>query len=220
MGSMRIAFTCAPAADSALASGGQSEVQAMIQQFSYKAVSGAYPVQNASCSEQGRLWSYIRLLRILCRQVLKISTGEYSPTSLGYGILQLNFFPPVSKQVSIPAACVDCFCDYFCWVSLFICLLCFAFPRSLLHSYLLGIRKTTTISLPELPLHENEPTQVFQHLPICCVFQSLTALVALHWICCSFSTSLYLRSHKLSIHFVHGKDWDILLESVIFFQSK
>ena len=30
-----IAFTCAPAADSALASGGQSEVQAMIQQFPY-----------------------------------------------------------------------------------------------------------------------------------------------------------------------------------------
>jgi len=28
-----IAFTCAPAADSALASGGQSEVQALIQQF-------------------------------------------------------------------------------------------------------------------------------------------------------------------------------------------
>jgi len=28
-------FTCAPAADSALASGGQSEVQAMIQQFPY-----------------------------------------------------------------------------------------------------------------------------------------------------------------------------------------
>ena len=30
-----IAFTCAPAADSALASGGQSEVQAVIQQFPY-----------------------------------------------------------------------------------------------------------------------------------------------------------------------------------------
>jgi len=30
-----IAFTCAPAADSALASGGQSEVQAMIQLFPY-----------------------------------------------------------------------------------------------------------------------------------------------------------------------------------------
>ena len=30
-----IAFTCAPAADSALASGGQSEVQAMIQQIPY-----------------------------------------------------------------------------------------------------------------------------------------------------------------------------------------
>jgi len=30
-----IAFTCAPAADSALASGGQSEVQAGIQQFPY-----------------------------------------------------------------------------------------------------------------------------------------------------------------------------------------
>ena len=30
-----IVFTCAPAADSALASGGQSEVQAMIQQFPY-----------------------------------------------------------------------------------------------------------------------------------------------------------------------------------------
>jgi len=30
-----IAFTCAPAADSALTSGGQSEVQAMIQQFPY-----------------------------------------------------------------------------------------------------------------------------------------------------------------------------------------
>ena len=31
-----IAFTCAPAADSALASGGQSEVQAVIQQFPYR----------------------------------------------------------------------------------------------------------------------------------------------------------------------------------------
>lgn len=31
-----IAFTCAPAADSALTSGGQSEVQAMIEQFPYK----------------------------------------------------------------------------------------------------------------------------------------------------------------------------------------
>ena len=30
-----IVFTCAPAADSALASGGQSEVQAVIQQFPY-----------------------------------------------------------------------------------------------------------------------------------------------------------------------------------------
>jgi len=30
-----IVFTCAPAADLALASGGQSEVQAMIQQFPY-----------------------------------------------------------------------------------------------------------------------------------------------------------------------------------------
>jgi len=30
-----IAFTCAPAADSALTSGGKSEVQAMIQQFPY-----------------------------------------------------------------------------------------------------------------------------------------------------------------------------------------
>jgi len=30
-----IAFTCAPAADSVLASGGQSEVQAVIQQFPY-----------------------------------------------------------------------------------------------------------------------------------------------------------------------------------------
>jgi len=30
-----IALTCAPAADSALASGGQSEIQAMIQQFPY-----------------------------------------------------------------------------------------------------------------------------------------------------------------------------------------
>jgi len=30
-----IAFTCAPAADSALTSGGQSEVQAVIQQFPY-----------------------------------------------------------------------------------------------------------------------------------------------------------------------------------------
>jgi len=29
------AFTCAPAADSVLSSGGQSEVQAMIQQFPY-----------------------------------------------------------------------------------------------------------------------------------------------------------------------------------------
>ena len=29
-------FTCAPVADSALASGGQSEVQAVIQQFPYK----------------------------------------------------------------------------------------------------------------------------------------------------------------------------------------
>jgi len=33
--SREIAFTCAPAADSALASGGQSEVQAMIQLFPY-----------------------------------------------------------------------------------------------------------------------------------------------------------------------------------------
>jgi len=32
-----IAFTCAPAADSAFASGGQSEVQAVIQQFPYNA---------------------------------------------------------------------------------------------------------------------------------------------------------------------------------------
>jgi len=31
-----IAFTCAPAADSAFASGGQSEVQAVIQQFPYR----------------------------------------------------------------------------------------------------------------------------------------------------------------------------------------
>jgi len=31
-----MAFTCAPAADSALTSGGQSEVQAVIQQFPYK----------------------------------------------------------------------------------------------------------------------------------------------------------------------------------------
>ena len=31
-----IVFTCAPAADSVLASGGQSEVQAMIQLFPYK----------------------------------------------------------------------------------------------------------------------------------------------------------------------------------------
>ena len=31
-----IAFTCAPAADSALASGGQSEVQAVTQLFPYK----------------------------------------------------------------------------------------------------------------------------------------------------------------------------------------
>ena len=31
-----IAFTCASAADSALTSGGQSEVQALIQQFPYK----------------------------------------------------------------------------------------------------------------------------------------------------------------------------------------
>ena len=31
-----IAFTCAPAADSALASGGQSEVQAVIQLFPYR----------------------------------------------------------------------------------------------------------------------------------------------------------------------------------------
>ena len=30
-----IAFTCAPAADSVLTSGGQSEVQAVIQQFPY-----------------------------------------------------------------------------------------------------------------------------------------------------------------------------------------
>ena len=30
-----IVFTCAPAADSALASGGQSDVQAVIQQFPY-----------------------------------------------------------------------------------------------------------------------------------------------------------------------------------------
>ena len=30
-----LAFTCAPAADSVLASGGQSEVQAVIQQFPY-----------------------------------------------------------------------------------------------------------------------------------------------------------------------------------------
>ena len=34
-----IAFTCAPAADSALTSGGQSEVQAVIQQFPYKSTS-------------------------------------------------------------------------------------------------------------------------------------------------------------------------------------
>jgi len=33
-----IAFTCAPAADSALASGGQSEVQAEIQQFPYNSI--------------------------------------------------------------------------------------------------------------------------------------------------------------------------------------
>ena len=31
-------FTCAPAADSALTSGGQSEVQAVIQQFPYTKV--------------------------------------------------------------------------------------------------------------------------------------------------------------------------------------
>ena len=35
-----IASTCAPAADSALASGGQSEVQAMIQQFPYSLIKG------------------------------------------------------------------------------------------------------------------------------------------------------------------------------------
>jgi len=35
-----IAFTCAPAADSALASGGQSEVQAVIQQFPYSLQTG------------------------------------------------------------------------------------------------------------------------------------------------------------------------------------
>ena len=34
-----IVFTCALAADSALASGGQSEVQAMIQQFPYTPIS-------------------------------------------------------------------------------------------------------------------------------------------------------------------------------------
>jgi len=33
--SREIVFTCAPVADSALASGGQSEVQAVIQQFPY-----------------------------------------------------------------------------------------------------------------------------------------------------------------------------------------
>ena len=32
-----IAITCAPVADSALTSGGQSEVQAVIQQFPYRA---------------------------------------------------------------------------------------------------------------------------------------------------------------------------------------
>jgi len=31
-----VAFTCAPMADSVLASGGQSEVQAVIQQFPYR----------------------------------------------------------------------------------------------------------------------------------------------------------------------------------------
>jgi len=36
-----IAFTCAPAADSVLASGGQSEVQAVIQQFPYITLSRA-----------------------------------------------------------------------------------------------------------------------------------------------------------------------------------
>jgi len=35
-----IVFTCAPAADSALASGGQSEVQAVIQQLPYNDISG------------------------------------------------------------------------------------------------------------------------------------------------------------------------------------
>ena len=38
-----IAFTCAPAADSALTSGGQSEVQAVIQQFPY---SGKFKAEN------------------------------------------------------------------------------------------------------------------------------------------------------------------------------
>ena len=34
-----VAFTCAPVADSALASGGQSEVQAVIQRFPYRSQS-------------------------------------------------------------------------------------------------------------------------------------------------------------------------------------
>ena len=39
-----IVFTCAPAADSALASGGQSEVRAVIQQFPYTTSNMCLPI--------------------------------------------------------------------------------------------------------------------------------------------------------------------------------
>ena len=45
-----IPFTCAPAADSALASGGQSGVQAMIQQFPYTGNSFSVLKNNQWCN--------------------------------------------------------------------------------------------------------------------------------------------------------------------------
>jgi len=56
-----IAFTCAPAADSALTSGGQSEVQAVIQQFPYSLKDYIFHVHGCCCCIVGRRASVLTL---------------------------------------------------------------------------------------------------------------------------------------------------------------
>ena len=70
-----IVFTCAPAADSALASGGQSEVQAMIQQLPYTTLKSS-PGITLEKPENGVIPPLLKLLSTLLLQIPALKHTE------------------------------------------------------------------------------------------------------------------------------------------------